>query len=80
MFTKHAEIQITRGTQSIGGSLRVGESPRVTTSIKRGGGRRGGDIRRVTRTDTAARGGVTRFNTGALNTSGPATGGNITGR
>ena len=79
MFPKHAETQITRGTQSIGNSLRVGESPRVTTSIKQGGGRRGGDTRRVTRTDTARTGGVTRFNTGALNTGGNPTGGNITG-
>ena len=79
MFQKHAEIQITRGTAPLGNSLRVGESPRVVTSIKQGGGRRGGDNRRVTRTDTARTGGVTRFNTGALNTGGPITGGNIGG-
>jgi hypothetical protein len=68
MFTKHAETVITRQTPSIGNSLRVGEAPRVQTSIRQGGGRRGGDIRRVTRTDRVLPSGIRTFNTGALNT------------
>ncbi len=81
MFTKHAETVITRGTQAIGGSLRVGESPRVQTSFKTNVTRSAASGQRNTRTDTVRTGGVTRFNTGALNTgSGNLGGGNITGR
>lgn len=83
MFPKHAEIQITRGTQGLGNSLRVGESPRVTTSIKTDVTAPRNSGRRVTRTDTAQTGGVRRFNTGALNTdinAGNIGGGNIGGR
>lgn len=77
MFPKHAEIQITRGTQGLGNSLRVGESPRVTTRIRTDVTQPRNSPTRTTRTDTAQTGGVRRFNTGALNTD--ITGGNIGG-
>lgn len=78
MFPKHAETVITRGTQPLGNSLRVGEAPRVVTSLKKNVTKSTASGQRFTRTDRATTGGVTRNPAaGVLNTG--ITGGNIGG-